>query len=84
MESRLSISETEILDALREAFSTEDDPDGAHTTEELAAATGISRARIKVALRDLIRAGKAETVRVRRTSIDGRTMPVPGYRVKAA
>lgn len=84
MQDRVTVTELDLLDALREALERDAGGDDAPTTEELAEMTGISRERIKVALKGLIQSGKAESIRVRRLSIDGRNALVPGYRFKQA
>lgn len=84
MEARsVNLSEAELLDALREAFDkTEDHPDGAYTTVELAEMMGCNTVTMQRRLKRLIEAGEAECIRIRRTAIDGRMAVVPAYRVK--
>ena len=84
MQSRVTITQAELLEALREAAQrSEEGPEGAYTTEELAELTGIYRGKVKETIRALIRLGKAECVHVRRPSIDGRMFRVPAYRIKS-
>ena len=78
----MTISETEILDAIREAAANSTGgPDDAMTIAELCETMKISAliARKRVVL--LLKSGAMECVRVGRPAMDGRVMQVPGYRL---
>lgn len=83
--SRIAITDTDILEALREALEVPNtDPEGAYTAHELAAKSGIGIGETRVKLKELIDARLVESVRVRRIAIDGRRAIVPAYRTRAA
>lgn len=83
MNANISISENELLDALREATESEQGDDGALTLREIMAATGMSERRAKEHMSRLKAAGRIEPVKVRREALDGRNALVPAYRVIA-
>jgi hypothetical protein len=76
-------TETELLDALREAFArVEDTPDGVFTTQDLVQMTGRGEEKVRAQIRQLMGAGEAECIHVYRTAMDGRRTRVPAYRLK--
>jgi hypothetical protein len=81
METRISVSESEILEALRAALTSNADDGGALTTEELRQKLGISVLRCRKLIWEQIRAGRMENVQVNRPFL-GRPGGglVPGYR----
>lgn len=82
MESRVAVSESEILDAIREALTEiGDQPDDAFTTTELVEQTGKGPAGVRAAIRELVKKGDATCVWVQRTAMDGRRARVPAYRI---
>jgi hypothetical protein len=77
-----SLTVNEILDALRDAqVGVAVDESGFFTLAEIRKATGWTLEPTKARLRALKEAGELEVTRVRRESLDGRMMPVPGYRL---
>lgn len=76
-----SITETEILDAIRSAMATTEDPTGAFTVVELGTLMRSSDLTVRRHLRLLMARGRIEAVRVTRQYLDGRTGPVPAYRL---
>jgi DNA-binding MarR family transcriptional regulator len=80
----MTISEAEILDAIREAASNSaSGPDDAMTIVELAEAMNVDARIVRKHVAALLKSGGMECVRVRRPSMDGRIMPVPAYRLIA-
>jgi hypothetical protein len=81
----LTITESEILDAIRTALASSVSGDDAMTTTELGTALGTNVARTRNILRGMIAAGRMAPTRVYRPSLDGYPRPVAAYRlVKAA
>lgn len=79
------MTEAELLDALRDALAPSvEEPEGARTTDELMEDTGFGEKKIRRSLQILKKKGELEAVRVFRESIDGRRVPVPAFRRKAA
>ena len=76
-----SVTEAQLFQALQDALVLKDGEDGT-TTAELVEATGMTVSKILKALGRLKKDGKLEHVRVMRETIDGRTHPRPGYRLK--
>lgn len=82
--SRLSVTESDLLDALQTARHASDEgPTDAHTTEELAMALDVDARLARRQLRALWQQGRIETVRVRRPAMDGRRCVVVAYRLIA-
>lgn len=79
-----SITEAEVIQALEEAFARSEDGESAVTTVELVGATGKTTNCVREGLKRLMKEGRLECVRVPRLTLDGRTHPVPGYRLKGA
>lgn len=75
---RISLTEAEVIDALRQASQTYGG-DGV-TIEEIRAETGWSTKHARDVVKRQIKAGKMEPTRVARSFMDGRTGPVAGYR----
>lgn len=83
MSDRLTITEGDILEALREALEQGTDaPDDAYTANELAEATGVHIRKTRAILTEILKRGEAEVVKVRRTGMDGRNSLVPAYRMR--
>lgn len=78
------ITENEILEALREACSNRQGPegDGWMSVEEIADAIGHSRRWVREKMRPLIKAGHIVVSERPDTRIDGRDCWIPVYRVK--
>ncbi len=77
----MDITESEILEALRQAFSAVgEDAKNAYTTRELCLATGKGRESVCRAIGTLIDNGAVEATRVQRKRIDGTLIRVPAYR----
>lgn len=79
----ISVTESELIEALRQASAAAPDPDGAVVTQDIVRAMGKGERFVRTILRDLIAQGVVEMVKVRRPAIDGRVIPQPAYRVKA-
>jgi len=76
---RESFSIDELVSAL---YGADEGGDGWHTVRELGELWGMSTDKTREILRRAQRAGYAVEVRhVRRRSIDGRSVPVPAYRI---
>ena len=78
----MKVTQNELLDALRDALTKPSDGDG-FTGPELARMMGCHAAAARDALRVLAAQGRLEVVTVHRAAIDGRTMTLRGYRLKA-
>lgn len=85
MASRVSVTESELLDALAEA-GPRPAPAHAHalTAAELRERLGLKRDTLKKRLRELNAAGRLETWIVQRTDVGGRPVGVPAYTIKPA
>lgn len=75
---RISLTEAEVIDALRQASQTFDG-DGI-TIQEIRDKTGWSILRARNIVKAQIKAKKMEPCRVPREAMDGRTVSVSGYR----
>lgn len=84
MAERIVVTEDEVLAEIERACMADAGPDDAFTTAEIAARTGRTEDRVRVALRVLVGRGEWECVKVRRRRLDGSVAPVPAYRRKAA
>ena len=71
-----------LLRELEDVLPKRAPTDEAYTTEELAQDTGKSRAWIRTALKEAVRAGTWESIRVPRKTISGSMQFVPAYRPK--
>jgi hypothetical protein len=77
----VEISESEILEALRESIGNPDlGPSDAFTRGEIAVAMGWGLTKTGKELTALKAKGQLEVLRVRREGLDGRPASVPGYR----
>ena len=76
----IEITRAEILDAIT-AAQRSSEPKDANTFQELLEATGIARLALLRVLHTLKREGRLLVHQVQRTSIDGRTRPVPAYTI---
>lgn len=65
------ITESELLEQVRDALVLTETEDGAMTVLELAEALNISAAMVRVRLRNLLIDGAIELVRVRRRKMNG-------------
>lgn len=81
MEGCVKITTDDLLEALQDALSKPSDGE-ASTVSDIMDATGRSSALVRKSLQVLAREGRLEVVQVRRPSLDGRLVPVPGYRIK--
>ena len=78
----MPITETALLDAVREALSVSDDTN-AVTVNELCDALGITHKVAWQTLRLLVAEDVVECVKVRRQNITGHPQKLPGYRAKS-
>lgn len=79
--ARITISESELIDALRAATGNgESGPADAFTLKEIKAATGWGDRRVLAHLYLLKAQGMLQIVTVNRERLDGRVGGVPGYR----
>ena len=78
------MTEQEIIEAIRTARDRldEEHSQGAITTYDLALKLGVSQTTAHRRVRELVRTGKAEVVRVLREDIAGRSLKVTAYRLK--
>lgn len=81
---RVSITESEILAALREAANARPDVDGAFTVEELKEVMGRGEKYIRALLRPLVKSGVVEAVQRPDVDLCNRPCKRHAYRVKAA
>ena len=82
---RVSVAESELLEALQQAFATAAArPEGALSAVELSKVTGKTVQRVHKGLRKQIDAGLIECTRVPFTYIDGRAGSVVAYRATRA
>jgi response regulator of citrate/malate metabolism len=80
----MNISETELLDAIREATTQASArPDGALTITEMADATGLCRDTIRKRIRPVVISGRMECIPITTPDMTGRPQRVPGYRLIA-
>jgi len=85
MTPKLTITENELVEALRSAMGSQDEgPTDARTVQEIVNTIGRSERFVRDNVRKLIAEGRAELVRIKRPAIDGRIQSVPAYRIKAA
>lgn len=77
--ARISITEAEIIEALRAASSQGNGQDGL-TIAEIRERTGWGLVRARDSVRSQIKAGRMKPCRVMREYLDGRLAPVSGYR----
>lgn len=84
MDTRLNVTDSELLEALREAIERrgEDSPDDAFSVEELSGAMECHPATARKAIKRLIAAERVEPVRVKRRAMDGRLANVVAYRLR--
>lgn len=77
------MTQAELLDAVREALAKQSEDDGpvGVTTAELAEATGTSVDMARGKIRELVRAGKARPVQVKRPRWDGVYNWVPAIQI---
>lgn len=78
MASSVSITRTEIIEALERAFTSEA-PSGAKTVQELANETGKSINDVRRSLQTFQQAGRLRAYRVKRLAIDGMHRPTNAY-----
>ena len=76
------ITESDLLDALREALTRPSNGQGT-TVQEIAEATGHSCGLVRSGPQRIAREGRLVVAKVGRPSIDGRMFQVPAYRIKA-
>ena len=76
------VTESDLLAALEAALAGTREPDGALTTQELAALTGWSTKTVCKALQALAQAGRLLVVKAYRPAVDGVARYRPGYRLK--
>ncbi len=76
------VTENDLLAALEAALAGTREPDGALTTQELAALTGWSTKTVCKALRALSNAGRLMVVKAYRPAVDDVVRYRPGYRLR--
>ena len=76
----MNITQSEVLDALREALSVPDAADGI-TSAEVRHATGRGYSVVREWLLKEVTAGRVECVLVKRPKVDGVVQLVTGYRI---
>ncbi|MBK9067310.1 MAG: hypothetical protein IPL76_10585 [Gemmatimonadetes bacterium] len=81
----MKINESEILEALASLKPSDGDrPAGAFTSQEGAAAAGLSLKTFMRYLHQLKDAGRLEIVPITITRLDGKPQPIAAYRIRAA
>lgn len=84
MATRVSVTESELIAAVREAAAMPDDaPADAMTVAEMQTALGLSAQGVRRALDKLRAAGRLAAYRVRRVDVSGRGMIVNAYVIKS-
>ena len=73
------ITESELLEQVRDALVFTETEDGAMSVLQLAAALDISPKAVRSRLRKLLEEGVVETVRVRRKKMNGVVSPMIAY-----
>ena len=81
--ARLTITESELIDALASATKSEA-PEDARTAHQLARAAGVPESRIMKTLRVLNEEGRVVPHRVPHIALDGRRTTVPAYTILPA
>lgn len=81
MASSVSITTTEILDAIQAAQVETKNPDGALTVQEMVQATGYTRRKIEETLARIKAEGRLRRYHVKRERLDGVMRGVPAYAV---
>jgi DNA-binding Lrp family transcriptional regulator len=71
--------ESELLQQVQNALEISETEDGAMTVVQLAEALDISPGKVRDRLRKLIEEGEIQTVRVKRTKMNGVVSPVVAY-----
>ena len=77
-----TITESELLDALREALEPTEDSDGAMTAKEIMVHLNLSERRAYRLIHEMNEAGSLEPVKVRRVTIAGHVQRTTAYRLK--
>lgn len=72
----------ELLAELESVLRSDDAPEGYYTVTEISARMGVGRVAVQRRLQALAQTGRLDFVRVTRSSIDGRAMSVPAYRIR--
>lgn len=78
----MSITQDDLLDALRSAIAHPEGGDG-FTGPELAEQLKTSATTVRKRLKQLLQSGELELVTVTRKSITGKSLPIIGYRKKS-
>lgn len=76
----ISLSQSEILEALNVARAGPVQPTDTFTVAEIVKATGRDPGTIRGQLMALMQGGSVECVKVKRPTLDGRNMLLPSYR----
>ena len=79
-QERVTLTETELLQALAEALQREPDPTDAWTTEEIRKAAGWGISKANRVIRELVDSGKWECVQAPRRNRTGVVTPTWAYR----
>jgi len=77
------MTHTQLLQEIEAAFAAGSDPEGAMTSEDLAAQLGLGIKATRERLKRLKAAGRLEVVSVDRVTLAGNVSPVPAYRIIA-
>ncbi len=81
MKRQIEVTESELLDALRQALpSGAMKPSDAFSRDDLMALTGWGHARVSLNLKRIKAAGRLEVVMVAGERLDGRRCQTPAYR----
>ena len=85
MDGRVSVTESELLEAVREAIAGRPETgDDAFSVDELSEALSCHPATARKAIKGLMASQRAEAVRVKRRAMDGRLANVVAYRLLRA
>ncbi len=77
----LTISESELLDALEQSLAKASGPKEARTVKEIQEDTGFSTLKVMTALRALQKQNRLVPCRVARLAVDGVERKVPAYTI---
>ncbi len=75
------MTQDELLESLRAALGTPEYGEG-QTAPEIAAILGVHAAKARIAIRKMLTDGSMETVRLRRTKMNGLPTTIIGYRLR--
>lgn len=82
--ARISVTESELAEAVRGSLAVHSNPDDAFTSDEIARALNCGNQKARRAIADLSKQGRVVVVPRRTESIAGKVIIVPSYRILKA